>query len=151
MSNWFSELFQRLFSRDGSRPGQPALKGDVDPEMHEVFVGELGEIARNVEKALVAWRSDFSNPVHTRALTRAFHTLKGSAPVVGAAQLAELGKFAEQTAKAAGRKRNPDLSQIEALEAAVALLPHWHRAIRDNLPAPDDTRSVIAQLKRSLA
>jgi len=151
LSNWFSELFHRLFSRGSTRPGQPALRGDVDPEMRDVFIGELAEIARNADKALAAWRDDFSNPTHTRTLTRAFHTLKGSAPVVGATQLAELGKFAEQTAKTAGRKRNPDLSQIEALEAAVALLPHWHSAIRDNLPAPEDTRGVIAQLRKSLA
>ncbi len=119
--------------------------------MREVFIGELGEIAQNVEKALTAWRSDFSNPTHTRALIRAFHTLKGSAPVVGAIQLAELGKFAEQTAKAAGRKRNPNLLQIQALESAAALLPHWHSAIRNNLPVPEATRSVITQLKKSLA
>lgn len=149
MSNWLSTMFQGLFAGKQSRPGKLAMSPSVDAEMREVFLAELTEIVQNVEKALVAWRSDYANPAYTRSLTRAFHTLKGSAPVVGATQLAELGLVAEQTAKRAGRKRNPDLAQIEAIEAAVALLPHWLNAMRNNLPAPEATRSVIAALKRS--
>lgn len=149
MSNWFSALFQRLFSRRGSRPGRPALAGDVDPEMREVFLNELDDIIKNVEKALAAWREDFANPAHTRSMVRAFHTLKGSAPVIGATQLADLGRAAEVTAKRAGRKRNPELNQIAALEAAVALLPKWLHAMRTGQPAPEDTRSVISTLQRA--
>ncbi|MCC7096697.1 MAG: Hpt domain-containing protein [Thermomonas sp.] len=125
------------------------MTAGVDPEMREVFIAELAEIIQNVDKALVAWRTDYANPTYTRALTRAFHTLKGSAPVVGATLLAELGLAAEQTAKRAGRKRNPDMTQIEAIEAAVALLPQWLRAMQNNLPAPESTRNVISALKRS--
>lgn len=119
--------------------------------MREVFLGELDEIIKNVEKALAAWRADFSNPAHPRSLVRAFHTLKGSAPVIGASLLADLGRAAEATAKRAGRKRNPDLPQIEALEAAVALLPQWLDAMRNDLPAPEDTRRVIGALQRALS
>lgn len=125
------------------------MTAGVDPEMREVFIAELAEIIQNVDKALVAWRTDYANPTHTRALTRAFHTLKGSAPVVGATLLAELGLAAEQTAKRAGRKRNPDMAQIEANEAAVALLPQWLTAMQNNLPIPESTRTVITALKRS--
>lgn len=80
---------------------------------------------------------------------RGFHTLKGAAPVVGATLLAELGLAAEQTTKRAGRKRNPDMNQIAAIETAVALLPQWAHAARNNLPIPETTRSVIATLKRA--
>ncbi len=125
------------------------MTAGVDPEMREVFIAELAEIIQNVDKALVAWRTDYANPTHTRSLTRAFHTLKGSAPVVGATLLAELGLAAEQTAKRAGRKRNPDMAQIEAIEAAVALLPQWLTAMQNNLPIPESTRTVITALKRS--
>lgn len=149
LNNWFSALFHRLFSRGAARPGRPALAGDVDPEMREVFLGELEDIIKNVEKALAAWREDFANPAHTRSMVRAFHTLKGSAPVIGATQLADLGRAAEATAKRAGRKRNPELHQIAALEAAVALLPKWLHAMRNGLPIPDDTRSVISALQRA--
>lgn len=117
--------------------------------MREVFLGELEEIIKNVEKALAAWREDFANPAHTRSMVRAFHTLKGSAPVIDAIQLADLGRAAETTAKRAGRKRNPDLSQIQALEAAVALLPLWLHAMRNGQPAPENTRSVISALQRA--
>ena len=80
---------------------------------------------------------------------RAFHTLKGSAPVIGATQLADLGRAAEATAKRAGRKRNPDQPQIEALESAAALLPLCLHAMRNDLPVPDDTRRVISALQRA--
>ena len=149
MSNWFSSLFQGLFAGKQQRPGAPAMSASVDQEMREVFLAELTEIVQNVDKALSAWRTDFANPTYTRALTRAFHTLKGSAPVVGATLLAELGLAAEQTAKRAGRKRNPDMAQIAAIEQAVALLPQWLAAMQGNLPVPEATRSVISALKRS--
>lgn len=149
MSNWFSSLFQRLAPGKSSRPGKPAMSGHVDQEMREIFLAELGDIIQNSEKALAAWRADFSNPAHSRSLSRAFHTLKGSAPVVEATLLAELGKAGEQTAKAAGRKRNPDLKQITAIEAAVGLLPQWRSAIQHNLPVPETTNSVITALRRA--
>jgi len=149
LSNWFSTLLQGLFAGGKSKSNRPAMSASVDDEMREVFLAELTEIVQNVEKALVAWRSDYANPAYTRSLTRGFHTLKGSAPVVGAPLLAELGLAAEQTAKRAGRKRNPDMAQIEAIEAAVALLPQWLAAMRDNLPVPETTRNVISALKRS--
>lgn len=153
MSNWFSALFQRLFSRGrartSQRPGKPAITGEIDAEMHEVFLLEFEDLCKRSDTALTAWRNDFSNPAHTRALTRAFHTLKGSAPIIGATQLAELGRAAEHASKLAGRKRNPDLSMIEALSAAVALMPSWLLAIRDQLPAPEDTSRVISALQRA--
>lgn len=153
LSNWIAALFQRLFSRGrsrlASRPGKPAMTGEIDQEMHEVFVIEFDDLCKRADAALKAWHEDFSNPAHTRALARAFHTLKGSAPIIGATQLAELGRVAEHASKFAGRKRNPDLALIEALDAAVALMPHWLHAIRDNLAIPEDTRSVISTLQRA--
>ncbi len=149
LNNWLTALYRRLFSRTSSRSGKPALAGDTDPELREIFLTELEDISKNADKALAAWRADFTNPAHSRALMRAFHTLKGSAPVIGAHQLADLGRAAEQTAKRAGRKRNPDLPQIEALAAASALLPQWLHAMRHNQPAPDATRKVISALQRA--
>lgn len=149
LNNWIAALLGRFSARSRGRAGRPALPGSVDPEMREVFLNELDEIIKNVEKSLAAWRDDFGNPTPTRSLMRAFHTLKGSAPVIGATQLADLGRAAEATAKRAGRKRNPDLPQIEALEAAAALLPQWLHAMRNDLPVPDDTRRVISALQRA--
>ena len=157
LSNWISALFQRLFSRSGSQPaprrssssGKPALARDVDPEMREVFLLELEDITKNVENALAAWCKDFSNPAPTRALSRAFHTLKGSAPVIGATQLADLGRAAEQAAKHAGRKRNPDQALIDAITAAAHLLPQWLHAMRHSQPVPDGTVRVTRLLQRA--
>ncbi len=152
MSNWLAGIFRRFVpakTRSG-RPGTPAIAATVDAELRDIFLNELTDIIGNVEKALAAWQADFANPAHTKAMVRAFHTLKGSAPIVGASTLAELGQAAEQAAKQAARKRNPDLTQIAALEAAVALLPQWNQAIRGNLPTPEGTPRAIAALRRTL-
>lgn len=150
VSHWLGRLFQKLFRSRSPRAGAPAISGDVDAEMRGIFLAEFSDIIQNVSTALAAWRNDFSNPTHTRAMIRAFHTLKGSAPIVGATHLAELGLAAEHAAKQAMRKRNPDLPLIQAIEAAVALLPDWAAAVRDNQPVPAETRNVIAALKRAL-
>ena len=125
------------------------MTGEIDQEMHEVFLVEFDDLCKRADAALNAWREDFSNPTHTRALARAFHTLKGSAPIIGATQLAEFGRVAELASKYAGRKRNPDLPLIEALGSAVALMPQWLHAIRDNLAVPEDTSRVISALQRA--
>lgn len=149
LSNWLSRIM-RIFSRQ-QRPalGAPALPSSVDPELRDVFLTEIADIVRNVNKALDDWRSDFTNPQHSRALARAFHTLKGSAPIVGAQPLADLGLAAEHTAKRASQKRNPDPAQIQALEAAVAVLNAWEDAARRGLPAPADLHRVTLVLKKS--
>jgi chemosensory pili system protein ChpA (sensor histidine kinase/response regulator) len=148
VSNWFAGLFQRVFRTNAARPGAPAISGDIDAEMRDIFLTELTDIIQNISKALAAWRTDFSSPTQTRAMVRAFHTLKGSAPIVGATQLAELGQAAEHATKQAMRKRNPDVNLIQAIETAVALLPEWADAVRRNQPVPAETRNVINALKR---
>lgn len=150
VSHWLGRLFQKLFRSRSPRAGAPAISVDVDAEMREIFLAELADIIQNISKALEVWRTDFSNPTQTRAMVRAFHTLKGSAPIVGATPLAELGQAAEHAAKQAMRKRNPDVNLIQAIEAAVALLPEWADAVRRNQPVPAETRNVIAALKRAL-
>lgn len=150
VSNWLAGLFQRLFRSSTTRAGILAISEDVDAEMRDVFMAELHDIIQNIGNALAAWRNDYSNPTQTRAMVRAFHTLKGAAPIVGATQLAELGLVAEQAAKQAMRKRNPDLSLIQAIEAAVALLPDWAAAVRNSQPVPAETRNVINALKRAM-
>lgn len=147
MIRWLASLFRR--SGSTQRAGSPAIPASADPELREIFINELDDIVKSVQAALAAWREDWANPAHSRAVARGFHTLKGAAPVVGATLLAELGLAAEQTTKRAGRKRNPDLDQIAAIEAAVGLLPQWAHAARNGLPLPETTRSVISSLKRA--
>lgn len=147
MFGWLTSLFRR--SGSTQRAGSPAIPASADPELRDIFINELDDIVKAVQTAFAAWREDWANPAHCRAVVRGFHTLKGAAPVVGATLLAELGLAAEQTTKRAGRKRNPDMNQIAAIETAVALLPQWAHAARNNLPIPETTRSVIATLKRA--
>ena len=64
-------------------PG-PAVAEDLDPEILEIFIEEVGEELVNITTQLPLWRA---NPDASEALTtlrRSFHTLKGSGRLVGA-------------------------------------------------------------------
>lgn len=149
MPVWLSNLIQRLRSLLRRDPA-PAGSGEVDEELRDAFLAELGEMILNADKTLIALRDNPSDTALARSLARCFHTLKGSAPLVGAPALAALGRAGEQLMQRAAEKRMVSERQFQAIGRAVALLPSWKEALRHGRAAPAETASVIAQLERSL-
>ncbi len=81
-------------ARTGSRTS-PA----IDPELADIFSGEATELLQAARADLAAWRAGGGNIEVKTALVnlrRAFHTLKGSARMVGLDDIGELAWDAEQ-------------------------------------------------------
>ncbi len=63
---------------------------DIDDDILEIFVEEVGEVLERVDLWLPQWTSDFANDEALLEVRRAFHTLKGSGRIVGANLIGEL-------------------------------------------------------------
>ena len=72
--------------------GAPAPVGDweIDQEIIGIFVEDARDISRTLEHSLDAWERNVEDREALVSLRRAFHTLKGSGRMVGAADIAEL-------------------------------------------------------------
>ncbi|MGE4359614.1 MAG: hypothetical protein AB7D30_07240, partial [Lysobacteraceae bacterium] len=88
---------------------------------------------------------------HARTLGRCFHTLTGSAPLVGAPALADLGRAGETMKQRAAERRIVSAHQMQAIESAIVLLPVWKDALRNGRATPPGTSQAIAQLERGTA
>ena len=67
-----------------------ADQDELDPELLDIFVEEVGEVLETLEEHVPQWQADVENAVSRTEVRRAFHTLKGSGRMVNASVLAEL-------------------------------------------------------------
>ncbi|MCB1738491.1 MAG: Hpt domain-containing protein, partial [Gammaproteobacteria bacterium] len=67
----------------------PELEGEADPDILEIFLEEAGEERQRIAELLPAWRKNPEDMERVGELRRAYHTLKGSGRMVGAARLGE--------------------------------------------------------------
>ena len=67
-----------------------------DPEMREVFLDEAVEVLQGARAALSALQSRHDDPLALGNLRRAFHTLKGSARMVGLGAFGDAAWACEQ-------------------------------------------------------
>ena len=74
--------------------GQTGLEDDV--EMREIFLEEAREVIGNARTALGALADDGNDVGELTTVRRAFHTLKGSARMVGLTEFGEAGWACEQ-------------------------------------------------------
>ncbi|GGJ02540.1 hypothetical protein GCM10009083_19270 [Halopseudomonas pertucinogena] len=63
---------------------------ELDPELLEIFVEEVGEVLETLDEYSPQWQADPDNKAARTEVRRAFHTLKGSGRMVKASILAEL-------------------------------------------------------------
>lgn len=149
MPVWLSNLLLRLRTLlGGGSASAGAGAGDVDEEIRDAFIAELGEMITAANGALAELRGNPSDAKLARTLGRCFHTLKGSAPLVGAPTLADLGRAGENMMQRAAEKRIVSVRQMQAIESAIVLLPVWKDALRNGRATPPGTNQVIAQLER---
>lgn len=64
---------------------------EVDEEILEIFVEEMGEVMEDVITNFEQWRNNATDQEALQTLRRAFHTMKGSGRLVGAAVIGEVG------------------------------------------------------------
>lgn len=132
MTNWFASLWSRL--RRGFRTG--ALD-TIDPEVGEVFLSELDEIAASLSKLLARWRQRRSDSTLLQEIRRGFHTLKGSGLAVGAKRLGTYcARIENLVLDLIERPDRASPDAVAAIEQAIDLLPDCARALRAGKPLP---------------
>lgn len=126
--------------------------GGLDPELCEVFFAELADVSQTLTRSLADWRRNPADQEALKRLRRGFHTLKGSAPLIGATAL---GEFAAQLERLMIRQierphaPTPDL--FGTVEQAIALLPAFAQSVRDARPQPPMVRALGHKVQRFLA
>ena len=80
------------FSQDEKSSSEANLLDDtIDDEIIEIFMEEADEAYESISKLLPLWLANTTDDTALKEIRRAYHTLKGSGRLVGAA---ELGEFA---------------------------------------------------------
>jgi chemosensory pili system protein ChpA (sensor histidine kinase/response regulator) len=143
----------RLRAFFGGRGGGvtvPAPQDDPDAEIREVFLAELADVTKALQSAFADWRARPADADALKRLRRGFHTLKGSAPLIGATALSDCCRHLEQlVARFADAPATPD--GVRVVEYAIQLLPACADAIRAARPLPAPLRAIGVQVQRYLA
>lgn len=98
----------------------PALEDDDERELRDIFLEEAREVVQNGLAAIRELVADPSDLAHQTTLRRSFHTLKGSARMVGLHPFGEAGWAMEQLLNAWLAEQKP---------ASDALLQLTHKAM----------------------
>jgi chemosensory pili system protein ChpA (sensor histidine kinase/response regulator) len=126
--------------------GKPALADAADPELIALFLEEAREEQAKITSRLPAWDEDPGNEEALVASRRAFHTLKGSGRVVGAAALAEFAWSIENLLNRLLDKtltRSPTI--LQALREAVTVLPQLIDHLESGKPPTADVAALSAR------
>ncbi len=108
--------------------GKTGLEDDV--EMREIFLEEAREVIANAEQALAALVSTADDLGEMTSVRRAFHTLKGSARMIGLAEFGEAGWSCEQLYNRRLADSQPADGELLALTTDVlAYLGDWVESI----------------------
>ncbi len=118
-----------------------------DPEMREIFLEEADEVIGNARAALEALRDAPADHGQLTVVRRAFHTLKGSARMVGLTDFGEGAWACEQLYNARLAEHTPqaDTALQSFTTEALDYFAHWREQIAGNEPG----RSLPDPLRRS--
>lgn len=132
MIHWFATLWTRL--RRALRGGPPDA---IDPEVREIFLSELDEVAATLASLLPKWRQRRSDPATLQDIRRGFHTLKGSGLAVGADELGTFcGGIEKLVLNLIERPNQATPDAVASIEHAIGLLPACARALRAGSAMP---------------
>ena len=116
-----------------------------DPEMREVFLDEAVEVLQGARAALSELQSRHDDPLALGNLRRAFHTLKGSARMVGLGAFGDAAWACEQLFNARlaepGGAADTDLREF-SLEVC-SYFEQWVKAIADGDAGHCDADAVV--------
>lgn len=140
---WFGGLLDRAA---GGSVGE-----DIDPDVRDVFLGELAEVTETLAGLHPGWRRNRSDPETLQSIRRGFHTLKGSGHMVGARALGEFcGRIEELALCLIERRSKATPEMIATIDDAIGVLPACSRSIRDNRPMPAAAREITHRAKQHL-
>ncbi|MFG6456785.1 Hpt domain-containing protein [Pelomonas nitida] len=124
----------------------PAAEPTVadDPEMREIFLEEADEVIGNARTALAELREAPSDHGQLTVIRRAFHTLKGSARMVGLDDFGEGAWACEQLYNARLGDHTPqaDESLLGFTDEALDYFTHWREQIAGNEPGYSSSEPV---------
>ncbi len=119
---------------------------ELDEEILEIFVEEVGEIIENIITHFKIWKNEPANSESLKELRRSFHTLKGSGRLVGATVIGELGWYFEDMLNkiidGSLSRNNEMLSLIEQVEK---VLPSLLEQFQHDQPPPDEVVLFISK------
>jgi len=118
-----------------------------DPEMREIFLEEADEVIGNARTALAALREAPADHGELTIVRRAFHTLKGSARMVGLNDFGEGAWACEQlyNARLAEHSPHADAALLGFTNEALDYFARWREQIAGNEPG----QSLPEPLRRS--
>lgn len=103
-------------------PGPAAA--EEDPEIREIFLEEAEEVREVLARTFPGFQRAPGNVETVNDIRRAFHTLKGSGRMVGAAQVGEVGWAVENLLNRCIEGALPvNSALVEVIDRAVRLLP----------------------------
>ena len=123
-----SSVFVPDFVAAAPVPAAPsaALYSDDDAELREIFLEEAREVTHHAVQALEALAAEPADAEHMTLLRRAFHTLKGSARMVGLGEFGEASWAFEQLLNSWLADQKAASGEFQALCAeALAGLQRW--------------------------
>ncbi|MBB3195248.1 hybrid sensor histidine kinase/response regulator [Roseateles terrae] len=113
----------------------PQEEADVDQEMLEIFLEEVGEVVTTARDALAVLARDSSNREELTTVRRAFHTLKGSSRMVGLNEFGEAGWAFEQLFNhRLSEHPQADADLLRASQEALDAFQAWATAIGEKRP-----------------
>ncbi len=127
--------------------GQTGLEDDV--EMREIFLEEAREVIGNARTALGALAGDGNDVGELTTVRRAFHTLKGSARMVGLTAFGEAGWACEQLYNARlAEQHGADAPLIALSNDVLSYMNDWVDAIGASRAAGHSPADVTAAIER---
>ncbi len=124
----------------------PAAEPTVadDPEMREIFLEEADEVIGNARAALAELRETPADHAQLTIIRRAFHTLKGSARMVGLDDFGEGAWACEQLYNARLGDHTPqaDEALLGFTGEALDYFTHWREQIAGNEPGYSSSEPV---------
>ena len=115
-----------------------------DPEMREIFLEEADEVIGNARAALAELREAPADHAQLTVIRRAFHTLKGSARMVGLDDFGEGAWACEQLYNARLGDHTPqaDEALLGFTDEALDYFTHWREQIAGNEPGYSSSEPV---------
>ena len=113
-------------------PVEPSVADD--PEMREIFLEEAAEVVANARAALALLQEEPADHAQLTVVRRAFHTLKGSARMVGLNDFGEGAWACEQlyNARLAEAIPHADPALLAFTGDALGYFAHWREQIAGN-------------------
>ena len=122
---------EREVAAAGAPEPESAAAGE-DPEIREIFLEEAEEVRELLARSYPGFARAPDNAELRADIRRAFHTLKGSGRMVGAAQIGEVGWAVENLLNRCIEGALPaNAALIEVIDRALRLLPALLAEFRD--------------------